>query len=182
MVESYAFQNNLMNISFTPSCTPAASQADCAALSDGFDGYAQNCLLTFSNGVQMCTLPPVTVIDNPTGTVGRGGPFSPLWNYISNSFVINFYTPGVPSFPQAFITMTVQRESSGITYRLAFPVMLLLLLVGLTFWGESGARVDTTLNILLAVSALYIVIFSSIPMLAYLTLFDYYILGVSTCW
>jgi len=180
MAESYAFQNNLLNVSFTPSCTPDESDAECGELSDG---YAKNCLLTFDNHIELCVLPPVTVIDNPTGTIGRGGPFSPVWNYINNSYTINFFTPGNITFPQAFVTLEVQRESSGITYRLAFPVMLLLLLVGLSFWSESGARVDTTINILLAVSALYIVIFSSIPMLAYLTVFDYYILavGVLSC-
>lgn len=178
LVESYAFQSNLMNISFTPSCTPEESQAACSTLSDG---YAANCVLTLDNGVSLCVLPPVTVIDNPPGSIGRGGPFSPVWNYISNSYKINFFTPGVPAFTQASVDLTIQRESSGITYRLAFPIMLLLLLVGLSFWSESGARVDTTITILLAVSALYIVIFSSIPMLAYLTRFDYYILAVSMC-
>ena len=61
-------------------------------------------------------------------------------------------------------------------YRLALPVLLLLLLVGLTFWGDHVSRVETTITILLATSALYIVIFSSTPMLGYLTVFDSYII------
>ena len=73
----------------------------------------------------------------------------------------------------------MQRRSFGVVYRLALPVLLLLLLVGLTFWGDHAGRVDTTITILLATSALYIVIFSSTPMLGYLTVFDTYIIGVS---
>ena len=75
--------------------------------------------------------------------------------------------------------MDLQRASFGVVYRLALPVLLLLLLVGLTFWGSPESRIDTTITILLAVSALYIVIFSSVPMLGYLTTFDSYIIGVS---
>lgn len=50
--------------------------------------------------------------------------------------------------------------------------------MGLTFWGDSSSRVDSTITIMLSVSALYIVIFSSIPMLGYLTKFDRYIIVV----
>ena len=54
--------------------------------------------------------------------------------------------------------------------------MMLLVLVSLTYWADTGDRVDSTVTILLAVSALYIVIFDNIPMLGYLTRFDNYIL------
>ena len=90
------------------------------------------------------------------------------------------YTEGAqPAFQTTEVNLVVRREAAGIVYRLAFPIMLLILLVGLSFWGEVSSRVDITITILLAVSALYIVIFSSIPMLGYLTVFDYYILSVS---
>jgi len=165
-VESFAFQNDFLNMSFTPECD-----------SDD-DGYeVEDCSVTLLNGQTFSVLPPVTVINNEQGAVqGRGGPFSPLWMYLGYTYQVMFNSPNTITYSQLLLTLEVQRESSGITYRLAFPIMLLLLLVGLSFWSESGARVDTTITILLAVSALYIVIFSSIPMLAYLTRFDYYIL------
>jgi hypothetical protein len=174
VVQSYSFQSNFVNLSFTPAC----SNPD----DDAYEYLEEQCHITLANGQTFSVLPPVTVVNNVEGALqGRGGPFSPLWFFLDDSFEVEFFAPDGASYPQLLLTLTVQRESSGITYRLAFPIMLLLLLVGLTFWSESGARVDTTITILLAVSALYIVIFSSIPMLAYLTRFDYYILGVSSC-
>lgn len=40
---------------------------------------------------------------------------------------------------------------------------------GLTFWANVDSRIDTTMTILLSVSALYVVILSNIPLLGYLT-------------
>ena len=124
------------------------------------------------DGFSVSTLPPVQMV-----TVN----FSPLWNYVSNSFEILYYDPYVPNYSRGVVYISVSRQSYSIVYRLAFPIMLLCMLVGLTFWSEYGSRVDTTITLLLAVSALYIVIFSSVPMLGYLTTFDTYIIGVSVC-
>lgn len=105
---------------------------------------------------------------------------NPLWTYSSYTTVV--YNPNYGSTKSGatkdtlFVYLNIQRQSSGIIYRLAVPIMLLLLLVGLTFWSDYKARVDTTISILLAISALYIVIFSSIPLLGYLTDFDTYII------
>ena len=152
-VESFAFKNNLVQLAFTPLCTtPEGKEMQCTFTVDGFTMMLQ---------------PPVTVIDSAsTG----GGVFNPLWSYLSNDY---YLTPTIPPPPPYFqrtvVELRVRRESAGIVYRLAFPIMLLILLVGLSFWGEVSSRVEITITILLAVSALYIVIFSSIPMLGYLT-------------
>ncbi len=84
---------------------------------------------------------------------------------------VDIFTPSA-----VVVYLNIIRQSSGIIYRLAVPIMLLLLLVGLTFWSEYNGRMNTTITILLAISALYIVIFQSIPMLGYLTDFDVYII------
>jgi hypothetical protein len=107
---------------------------------------------------------------------------NPMWTY--NSYTTTVYNPNYGSTSTkgtkdtCIVYLYVDRQSSGVIYRLALPIMMLLLLVGLTFWSEYSARVDSTITILLAISALYIVIFSSIPMLGYLTDFDYYIITV----
>jgi hypothetical protein len=105
---------------------------------------------------------------------------NPLWTY--NSFDTLVYNPNFGSAGAGatkdtlYVYLNIVRQSSGIIYRLAVPIMLLLVLVGLTFWSEYSGRVDTTITLLLAISALYIVIFQSIPMLGYLTDFDIYII------
>ena len=108
---------------------------------------------------------------------------NPTWSYDGYSTVVNSVvyatTSGAFSRNEPIIYMNFHRISEGIINRLALPIMLLILLVGLTFWGEHTGRVDSTITILLAISALYIVVFSSIPMLGYLTNFDEYIISVS---
>jgi len=107
---------------------------------------------------------------------------NPMWTYLS--YTTTVFNPNYGSTSSAGVKDTcivylfIDRQSSGVIYRLALPIMLLLLLVGLTFWSDYSQRVDSTITILLAISALYIVIFSSIPMLGYLTDFDYYIITV----
>ena len=59
--------------------------------------------------------------------------------------------------------------------RFAVPILLLLILAGLTFWANVDSRVDTAMTILLSVSALYVVIIGNIPQLGYLTIFDTWI-------
>ena len=46
---------------------------------------------------------------------------------------------------------------------------IVVIVVGLTFWANVDSRIDTTMTILLSVSALYVVILSNIPLLGYLT-------------
>lgn len=72
----------------------------------------------------------------------------------------------------AIIKLYVSRKPEGIILRLAVPIFILVLLSGCTFWAAIESRVDSTVTLLLAVSALYIVIFQNIPMVGYTTDFD----------
>ena len=51
---------------------------------------------------------------------------------------------------------------------------------GVTFWAEPETRVDSITTLILAVSALYIVILGNIPLVGYLTDFDRFVFWVST--
>jgi hypothetical protein len=84
------------------------------------------------------------------------------------------------TYDHGVVFITISRRSSGILIRLAFPILTLMILGGLTFWASTENRIDSTMTILLAVSALYIVVFGNIPMLGYLTLFDTYTLTMYT--
>jgi hypothetical protein len=58
---------------------------------------------------------------------------------------------------------------------LALPVTVLLIIVGFSFWSEAEGRVDITLQMLLVVSALYLVVGQVIPFVGYFTLMDTFI-------
>lgn len=75
-------------------------------------------------------------------------------------------------------TVTLARESSGVVVRFVIPLTLLILLSTLTFWISYESRVDTTITLLLATSALYIVILQNIPMVGYLTSVDKFVFGM----
>eukprot|EP01033_Poteriospumella_lacustris_P013530 gene13530-9682_t len=78
-----------------------------------------------------------------------------------------------PSF--VYYSVKIVRQGDGIIVRLVLPLMILLLLSALTFWVTYENRVDTTITLLLAVSALYIVILQSIPLVGYLTDIDKFV-------
>ena len=70
------------------------------------------------------------------------------------------------------INIQVTRQATGIVLRLAFPTFLLVVLAALSFWADPEDRVNSTVTMLLAISALSIIVFGSIPMVGYLTTFD----------
>jgi hypothetical protein len=78
----------------------------------------------------------------------------------------------------ALFQVTVYREGNGVIVRLILPITLLLLLSALTFWISSDQRVNTTITLLLSISALYIVILGNIPMVGYLTNVDKFVFWV----
>ena len=99
-----------------------------------------------------------------------------IWSYQSSyAYKTVAYYNDLP-FDRLIFDIEIQRKSQGLIMRLSVPIMLLLILVSLTYWADAESRVDSTITILLAVSALYIVIFDNIPMLGYLTRIDKYIL------
>ena len=90
---------------------------------------------------------------------------------IDNKMVSRVYDVGI-------VEIKISRNSDGVLLRLGFPVVVLLILVGLTFWSAYETRITDTMSILLSVSALYIVIFGNIPLVGYLTSFDRYMLSM----
>mmetsp|Transcript_14316 Transcript_14316/g.21434 ORF Transcript_14316/g.21434 Transcript_14316/m.21434 type:complete len:495 (+) Transcript_14316:102-1586(+) len=100
---------------------------------------------------------------------------NPIWKFESfNAFVVESVFSEVRSFSTATVDISVSRQSSGVILRLVCPIVLLTLLAGCTFWACPESRADTTITLLLSVSALYIVVFANIPMLGYLTKMDYF--------
>ena len=91
--------------------------------------------------------------------------FVQIWyhdeNAYSTAMFVNDYT-NIPEFPRMFValqmTLEIQRAGRGILVRFALPILILLLLSAATFWADFSSRIDTTMTILLSVSALYVVI------------------------
>lgn len=82
------------------------------------------------------------------------------------------------TFDSAILILDAERISDGLLIRLGVPILILMVLSGLVFWAATENRIDATMTILLAVSALYIVVFGNIPMLGYLTSFDTYVISM----
>jgi hypothetical protein len=75
-----------------------------------------------------------------------------------------------------FAYIEVVRKSRGVLRRLGIPILLLVILAALAFWADPTERENTTVTLLLALAAMYLVIFSTIPMVGNATLFDSYVL------
>lgn len=80
------------------------------------------------------------------------------------------------TFDYASASLQAKRISHGLLIRLGFPILALMVLAGLIFWASYELRISSTMRILYAVSALYIVIFRNVPMIGSSTDFDVYIL------
>jgi hypothetical protein len=104
---------------------------------------------------------------------------NPSWEFVNSSTFLyqDLYTSS-SNFVNCIFHLPIERISSGIVIRLVLPITLLLILSGLTFWAPYENRVDSTVTILLAVSALYIVILSNIPLIGYLTKVDSFVFAV----
>ncbi|CAE7649102.1 unnamed protein product [Symbiodinium microadriaticum] len=76
------------------------------------------------------------------------------------------------------VLLRVTRESDGVVIRFMLPILALMILAGWIFWIATDQRADATMNVLVAVSAMYIVIFSNIPLVGYMTTMDIYIVEV----
>jgi hypothetical protein len=103
---------------------------------------------------------------------------NPSWEFDNTTTSFDTYESS-SRFLNVIYLLGVRRRGSGIVLRLILPITLLCFLGGLTFWADYGERVNTTITLLLAVSALYIVILGNIPLVGYLTSMDEYIFWVS---
>jgi hypothetical protein len=102
---------------------------------------------------------------------------NPSWEFDNTTTSFDTYESS-SRFLNTIYLLGVRRRGSGIVLRLILPITLLCFLGGLTFWADYGERVNTTITLLLAVSALYIVILGNIPLVGYLTSMDEYIFWV----
>lgn len=108
-----------------------------------------------------------------------------LWNYEAfTAYTLDEIVPNPADannpwhFSTLYINLRFARQDLGIVYRLALPVTILLLIVGFSFWADLESRVDTTMNVLLVVGALYIVIGQVIPFVGYLSSMDIFVTSV----
>lgn len=142
-----------------------------------FGSYSQS-MNTINLGFK---IPPVEYVIEPSdGEVNFQK--NPIWYHeegdVHAYVYISDYTTD-PKSPQLYqeleLVLDITRQADGMMTRFALPILMLLFLAGLTFWASFDSRVDTTMTILLSVSALYVVIIGNIPQLGYLTTFDTWI-------
>lgn len=120
----------------------------CSQLSDGSCAFSHNPIWSWDTSLDTCTV----YYDEKAS--------SSIW----------------PAYTQ--YSVTVSRAGSGLIVRLVLPITFLLLLSAVTFWLSFENRVDTTITLLLSISALYIVILQNIPMVGYLTNIDKFVFAV----
>ncbi len=106
-----------------------------------------------------------------------------IWKYShEQSEIITTEAPSptnpLRTYSTAFINLHFSRQSNGVIFRLALPVLIFLMIVGASFWSNEEERMEVTLQIILVVAALYVIIGQSIPFVGYLTKMDLYIIGV----
>jgi hypothetical protein len=99
---------------------------------------------------------------------------NPLWEYQSDLTTYSQYT-SPSNFLNVIYRIRVNRISQGIILRLILPIAMLIVVGGFVFWADPGSRVDSTITLLLAVSALYIVILANVPLVGYMTAIDRYV-------
>lgn len=102
---------------------------------------------------------------------------NPVWSFISADAYGGSQAPGTFYSPRTYavVTLTFSRIPAGIIMRLAVPMFFLVVLGALAFWADTNDRVNSTVTMLLAISALYIVVIQSIPPIGYLTKFDVFV-------
>lgn len=106
-----------------------------------------------------------------------------LWQYQGFSSLV--LTTDAPSpinpartYSTLFLNLAFQRQSYGIIYRLGLPILIFIIIVGVAFWSDTSSRIEVTLQMILVVSALYIIVGQSIPLVGYLTTIDLFIMVV----
>jgi hypothetical protein len=106
-----------------------------------------------------------------------------VWDFLgayATNPIMDFGTPGVPITRSVFVVhLNVSRRADGIILKLALPMLFLAIMGAMSFWTGLEERIATTMTVLLAVSALYIVVFANIPMLGYLTKFDRFVVEIT---
>lgn len=146
---------------------------------------SQNFSLTFqsysheSQFLQLKLMSPPVVFRYNTEYKKNVVELNQLWTYLDYSAYIT--TEAAPiaynphrKFSSANINITFKRQSFGIVFRLALPVAMFMLIVGFSFWSDIDKRLDVGVQMLLIVTALYLIIGTVIPFVGYLTTMDQY--------
>lgn len=102
---------------------------------------------------------------------------NPIWDFDKYSYFA--YVDGAYDNSYNVYVIEVIRRAYGVVIRLVLPMALLIVLGSITFWVSYDHRVDVTITILLAMSALYITILQNIPLVGYLTNVDHFVFWVS---
>ena len=82
-------------------------------------------------------------------------------------------------YTDVMFTFPVKRYTNGFVVRLVVPVAIFMVLAGATFYVTNmEARISSATGLLIAVSALYVVMIDSIPFVGYVTEIDKYVLSM----
>jgi hypothetical protein len=121
--------------------------------------------------------PPVEFYEG-AATSAASITLNPTWQYDSYTAQVasvnNAITAAPRYFSQGVVTLNFTRISDGVLIRVAVPILILLMVAALMFWGYYEHRFGGSISLLLALSALLLVVSSSIPLVGYLTLIDSY--------
>jgi hypothetical protein len=140
---------------------------------------------SFGYDTRFVELKPFTAMETVTFNVDPHShrPFvaiNPLWTFKSSQYDVKDHNSPIffdqkRTYSAFTIFLEFKRDSFGIVFRLALPVLMFLFLVGFAFWAELDKRVDVTITMLLAVSALYLIIGSIIPFVGYFSILDKFV-------
>jgi hypothetical protein len=127
--------------------------------------------------VDHLTTPPVDLIYSQGSTTAAFAE-NPIWSLTGTGADYTTWqlSPGLFDRPFGIVTFRISRKSTGVLRRLCAPVLLIMLLCAMSYWGTLSDRIATTVTGLLAVAALYISIVNSIPLVGYMTRLDDYML------
>jgi hypothetical protein len=140
---------------------------------------------SFTLNYEQLILYPPDFTDPITFTSVYGGndqkfSLNPIWKLIGSygEYTTLYLNNGFSPRAAAVAYIEVERMSEGVLWRLGVPILLLVTLASLAFWAHPDQRVPTTVTLLLALSAMYLVIFQSIPMIGKFTRFDIFVLSM----
>jgi hypothetical protein len=136
----------------------------------------------YSSQMQLMALGSPVEFIYPIGDQNGAASFesNPIWTFISasGSYQDIKFSEEYDPRSTALIFLEIERKSGGILSRLGIPISVLALLAALAFWASPDQRVTTTITLLLTLAALYLVVFSIIPMVGRSTRFDTFVLAM----
>jgi hypothetical protein len=105
--------------------------------------------------------------------------FNSEWEFLEEEASVSTYesTVGIKTFDTAIIFLPMRRYAWGILLRIIIPLFIIVFLAAATFWIPSPeARIAGVMSLILAISAVYIIIMGYIPLVGYETAADSYVI------